>query len=111
MTFLVRVGENASVTAGVANNGGQEGSYSANLKVNQQLYDTTQISLSPGQSQELNFVVVDNEPGQYVVQLGSLSGEFRSWVWINWWLIGGLSAVFVLLCWLVWYYAYYRQRL
>jgi hypothetical protein len=111
MTFLVRVGENASVTAGVANNGGQEGSYSANLKVNQQLYDTTQISLSPGQSQELNFVVVDNEPGQYVVQLGSLSGEFRSWVWINWWLVGGLSAVFVLLCWLMWYYAYYRRRL
>ena len=111
MTFAVWVGENASVTAGVANNGNQEGTYSANLRVNQQLCDTTQISLIPGQSRELNFAVVDNEPGQYVVQLGSLSGEFRSWVWINWWLIGGLSAIFVLLCWLVWYYAYYQRRL
>jgi len=79
--------------------------------LNGQIIDTQEITLSPGQSQMVVFSIPDNEPGRYVVQIGDLGGEFQTWVWINWWLIGGLTAAFILLVWVAWYYGYYRRRL
>jgi hypothetical protein len=99
------------VTANVGNDGGQEGSYLANLMINGQTHDTQAIFLSPEQSQAIVFTIPDNEPGRYVVQIGDLGGEFQASVWVNWWLIGGLTAAFILLVWAAWYYGYYRRRL
>jgi hypothetical protein len=111
LTFVVREGGNVTVTANLGNDGGQEGSYLANLKINGQTYDTKAIFLSPGQSQTIDFRILDNEPGRYIVQIGDLGGEFQASVWVNWWLIGGLTAAFILLVWAAWYYGYYRRRL
>jgi len=111
LTFVVRRGGNVTVTTNVGNDGGQEGSYVANLLINGQTRDTQEITLSPGQSQTIDFSIRDNEPGHYIVEIADLSGEFQTTVWINWWLIGGLTAAFILLVWLAWYYGYYRRRL
>jgi len=110
LTFVLREGRSVTVTANVGNDGGQAGSYVANLKINGQTQDTKEITLSPGQSAGIAFSILDNEPGHYVVEIGGLSGEFQASVWVNWWLIGGLTAAFVLLVWVAWYYGYYRKR-
>ncbi len=110
LTFVVRMGESVTITVNVGNDGGQEGSYVANLNINGQTQDTKEITLHPGQGQELVFTTIENEPGHYVVQIGDLSGEFTTLLWVNWWLIGGLIAAFALLGWLAWYYGYYRRK-
>ena len=109
-TFVVRAGESATITASVSNDGGQEGSYIATLKINGQTQDAKEIALHPGQSQEVVFTVIENEPGHYVVQIDNLSGEFQTSMWTNWWLIGGITAGLALLGWLAWYYGYHRRK-
>ena len=110
LTFVVSAGRSVTVTTNVGNDGGQEGSYVANLKINGQTWDTKGITLGPGQSQAVDFSIRGNEPGHYVVEIGGLSGEFQTSVWVNWWLIAGLTAAFILLVWVAWYYGYYRKR-
>ncbi len=110
LTFVISTGQSVTVTTSVGNDGGQEGSYVANLKINGQTQDTKEITLSPGQSQGIVFSILDNEPGHYVVEIGGLAGEFQTLVWVNWWLIAGLTAAFILLVWVAWYYGYYRRR-
>jgi len=108
--FVVRTGESVTVTANVLNNGGQEGSYVADLKIDGQSQFTKEVTMLPEQSQELVFNVSDNDPGSHTLQIGDLHGEFQTVVWVNWWLVGGLSAAFGLGIWLAWYYGYYRRR-
>jgi len=110
LIFVVSAGRSVTVTTNVGNDGGQAGSYVANLKINGQTWGTKEITLSPGQSQGIDFSVLDNEPGHYIVEVGGLSGEFQTSVWVNWWLIAGLTAAFILLVWVAWYYGYYRKR-
>jgi hypothetical protein len=104
---MVRAGESVSIAADVSNDGGQEGSYTAALKINGEILSSKDIALQPGQSQQVIFTVSEIEPGQYAVQIGDLSGEFEALMWINWWLIGGLIAGVTLLAW---YYGYYRRK-
>jgi len=108
--LMLRTGESVTITANVGNDGGQQGSYMADLKINGNTQATKEISLLPGQSQEIVFTITENESGRHTVQIGDLRGEFQTLVWINWWLIGGLIAAFGLLIWLVWYYGYRRRR-
>ncbi|MBE9513234.1 MAG: hypothetical protein IMY77_04205 [Chloroflexi bacterium] len=109
-TLMVRTAKSVTISTEIGNDGGQEGSYVADLKINGQTQDTKNITLRPGQSREVIFTVTENKPGHYVVQIGDLSGEFQTLVWTNWWLIGGLIAALTLLAWLTWYYGYYRQK-
>ena len=110
LTFAVKAGEEVTITVDVANNGGQEGSYSALLKINGVTQTTKEITLSAGQHQKITFTVTENEPGLYVVQIGDLTGEFQSVSWFNWWLSGGLAAALILLGLLAWYYWYYKKE-
>jgi len=110
LTFVLREGGSVTVTANVGNDGGQEGSYVANLSLDGQILDTQEITLSPGHSKIVVFHILDNEPGRYVVHIADLSGEFQTIEWINWWLIGGLTAAFVVGVWAAWYYGYHRRR-
>jgi hypothetical protein len=109
-TLMVIKGEDVTVTAKLGNDGGQEGSYVADLKINGNIRGTKEITLSPGQTQDVSFTFSDNALGDYEVQVEDLSGEFQSVVWVNWWLFGGLIAVLALLIWLGWYYGYRRRR-
>ncbi len=109
LTFVVKTGEEVTITVDVTNYGGQEGNYGALLKINGVTQAGKEITLGAGQWQKIVFTVTENEPGSYVVEIGNLSGEFQSLSWFNWWLTGGLTAVLILLGWLAWYYWYYKK--
>ncbi len=81
----------------------------ATLSLNGVIQATNEITLDSGQSQQIVFTVTENTPGHYVVQIGDLSGDFLSFLWINWWLSGGVVAALILLGWLVWYYVRRKQ--
>jgi hypothetical protein len=101
LTFVVRTGEDVNVNVEVTNHGGQQGTYTAILTMNGVAVGEKELTLGPGESQELGITVTGNEPGRYVVQIGDLSGEFVSDSWINWWLILGLVATLIGIGWLV----------
>jgi len=109
LTFLVKTGEEVTISVDVTNYGGEEGSYEAILKISGVTQATKEITLGAGQHQKITFTVTENEPGLYVVQIGDLSGEFQSLSWFNWWLTGEFVVAFILLSWLAWYYWYYRK--
>jgi len=110
-TFMIRVGEDATVTALISNFGGQGGTYTASLKKDGVVIATQDVTLSPGQNQTITFDITGNEPGDYTVEIGGLSGEFTSTLWINWWLIVGLSGALIFIAWAGWYYGYHRKKL
>lgn len=97
LTFAVRVGEQAEVSVDVTNNGGHEASHVIGLQVNGEMVASQEVTLSPGQSERVFFALPNNGSGDYEVVVGDLSGEFSSYLWINWWLIIGILAVIVLL--------------
>jgi hypothetical protein len=108
LTFVIKTGEQVTITADVTNYGGQEGNYEAILKINGVTQDSQEITLGGGQHQKIVFTVTENKSGSYTVEIGNLSGEFQSLLWFNWWLIAGLIAAFILLAWLAWYYWYHK---
>jgi len=108
--FVARNGESITVNTNVANDGGQEGSYTARLQIDGNTVATKDIALLPGQTQELIFTILDNEPGPHTVQVGELHGQFSTSVWVNWWLIAGIATAFGFLIWLAWYYVYRRRQ-
>ena len=101
LTFGVRTGKSAIISVEVTNHGGQRGNYTAILTMNGLAVEKKEISLNPGESQKLDFALIENEPGRYIVQIGDLSGELSSDSRINWWLILGLVAAFLGIGWLV----------
>ncbi len=103
VTFVTLTGENVTITVNVANDGGQEGSYLVELKINGETIDKKEVTLGAGQSEQVSFTLSGMEPGQYEVAVSGLSGEFTVLRTINWWLIGGIVAALILLGWLVWY--------
>ena len=102
VTFVTLTGENVTITVNVANDGGQEGSYLVELKINGETIDKKEVTLGAGQSEQVSFTLSGMEPGQYEVTVSGLSGEFTVLRTINWWLIGGIVAALILLGWLVW---------
>ena len=96
-TFAVRIGEEAVIAVDVTNTGNYEASYTVSLEVNGEIRATQEISLAPGQSEQVVFTISGNEPGQYEIVVGDLSGEFTSSLWINWWPIGGISGALALI--------------
>ncbi|MFC2039462.1 hypothetical protein ACFLST_01575, partial [Chloroflexota bacterium] len=89
-TFVATKGENAEISVDVANTGNHEGSYAVSLEINGELRDTQEITLAPGQTEQVVFTINDNDRGHFLVVVGDLSAEFSSSLWINWWLIGGI---------------------
>jgi hypothetical protein len=111
LTLARKIGENVTVTADVTNSGGQVDKYTVNLKINEQIMDSARITVGPNQSEGVSFTVALEEPGWYVVQIGGVSGEFRTWTWINWWFVGGLCGGLALLSLGLWYViAKWRRR-
>jgi hypothetical protein len=111
IAFIITRGEDVSINANIGNTGGQGGNYVANLEVNGQIPGTQNIFTNPRQNQEISFSIMGNEPGRHLVELGDLNAEFETIVGVNWWLIGVLTAAFILLVWVAWYYGYHRRRL
>jgi hypothetical protein len=109
-TFLIRVGEHATVTIFITNLGGQEGTHVAHLMQNGTIVATYDIFLLPGQGRVTSFDISGIEPGDYTIEIGDWSADFSSTIWINWWLIAGLAAALAVIVWAAWYYGYHKSR-
>jgi hypothetical protein len=99
VTFVTKTGETATITATVANDGEQEGSYIVRLKIDGETVDTKEVVLGMGQSQPVSFTLSGMDYGQHKVELAELSGEFPVSRTINWWLIIGIIVAIGLITW------------
>ncbi|MBA7504696.1 hypothetical protein ES706_03350 [subsurface metagenome] len=97
--FVGVTGENVTITANVANNGGQEGTYIAELKLNGETVDAKEVTLAAGQSQQVTFTLSGMDYGQYEVEVAGLSGEFTVSRSIDWWSIFDIIAAVGLITW------------
>ena len=87
VTFVTKTGESVTITANVANDGGQGGTYTVELKLNGETVDTKIVTVGAGRSQPVSFTVSGLDYGQYEVEITGLSGEFTASRTVTWWLI------------------------
>jgi hypothetical protein len=69
-------GEKVVITAKIANVGGTQGSYTAELKVDDCTVQTEKVAIAAGADSILSFGICADLPGTYTVTLGELSGIF-----------------------------------
>jgi len=102
-TFVTKTGESVTITANVANDGWQEGTYTVELKLNGETVDTKMVTVGAGQSKPVSFTRAGLDYGQYEVEVAGLSGEFTTSRTITWWLILVIIAAIGLIIWgVVW---------
>ncbi|MDD5288094.1 MAG: hypothetical protein PHY28_03145 [Dehalococcoidales bacterium] len=100
----IETGENILVSALLTNTGDLTGEYEVILKLNDAVTDTRRITLAGKSSQSLSFTVAGDKVGTQTVSLGELSRTFTvkensqtplqpKTKTINWWLIGALVVV------------------
>jgi Tol biopolymer transport system component len=96
----VNKGKTITVNFNVANTGDVGGTYTVNLKINDIIVSTKDITLASRESQPITFDVVPNETGTYAVNAGGLTGSFvvkqfsQAWLFVG---IGGVLVVVILL--------------
>ena len=91
----MEVGEPVTISAIVQNTGELEGSYTLTLKINGEIEQSTEVTLAGGESRQVSFTVVKNEPGTYAVAIDGLTGKFivlismssPAWGDTYWWVI------------------------
>ncbi len=93
----IEPGETVTITALVANTGGESGSYTVVLKIDGVKEAEETVTIAAGESLDVSFSVTREDPGSYTVEVDGLSGSFTVVVvvappGINWALIGGIIA-------------------
>jgi len=71
------VGETITVSATATNIGDEAGDFSLELFVNNEKRETRSLQLGSGETKTVQFEVVENAEGTYVVKLGTLTTSFR----------------------------------
>jgi uncharacterized repeat protein (TIGR01451 family) len=105
--FVTKTGESVTITANIANDGGQEGTYTVELKLDGETVDTETVLLSAGLSQQVSFAVSGLDYGQHEVQVDGLSDEFTTSRTITWWLI---IVIIVAISLIIWGVLWFRRR-
>jgi PKD repeat protein len=101
--FVTKTGETVTITANIANGGGQSGTYTVELKLNGETVDTKIVTLGAGQSQQVSFTQSGLAYGHYDVEVAGLSGTFTASRTITWWLIILIIVAIGLIIWgVVW---------
>ncbi len=72
----VDIGDKVVITAKIANVGGTQGSYTAELKIDGVTTQTEKIIIPAGTDYMLVFKIYKDLPGTYKVSLGGLTGQF-----------------------------------
>jgi len=94
-----KLNQEVTISVNVANTGSTSGSHSLELQVNGISKSTKQVTVAAGTNQTVSFTVTGDAVGKHQVEVAGLSGEFeivkRSQ--INWWLIGGITGVILLI--------------
>jgi hypothetical protein len=70
------VGEPVTISALVQNTGELEGSYTLTLKINGMIEQSQEITLAAGESKQVSFTVIKDDPGIYAIAIDALTGEF-----------------------------------
>jgi hypothetical protein len=99
ITLVTKTGGSVTITTNVVNNGGQEGTYIVELKLNGETVDTRTLTLNAGQSQPVSFTRSGLDYGQYEVDVAGLHDEFTTSRTITWWLIIVIIAAIGLIIW------------
>jgi hypothetical protein len=68
--------ETVTITVRIGNTGGSTGNYTATLKINGSIEATKQLFISPGTSQTATFDIQRHDPGNYTVEVNSLTANF-----------------------------------
>ena len=63
------VGDTIQITLNITNNGEVAGNDTFNLLINEQIKDTTNITLANGESQKLDFSDIEKQPGKYTEKM------------------------------------------
>jgi len=97
-----QLNQEVAISVNVANTGGTSGSYSLELKVNGISKSTKQVTVAAGTSQTVNFTTTGDAVGKHQVEVAGLAGEFEivktaKQSQINWWLIGGITGIILLI--------------
>jgi len=90
----VSPGENVAISVLVTNIGEAEGTYQAELKIDNVVTATKSVTLGPAESTTVTFTIAEEQPGTYAVKIGTLEGSFvveevapASWISRYWWVI------------------------
>ena len=70
------VGGSVTVTTVVQNAGEIEGGYTLTLKIDGKIEQSKQISLASGESTQVSFTIIKDEPGTYAVAIDGITGGF-----------------------------------
>jgi hypothetical protein len=97
-----QLNQEVAISVNVANTGGTSGNYSLELEVNGISKSTKQVTVAAGTSQTVNFTITGDAAGKHQVEVAGLAGEFEiakaaEPSKINWWLIGGMTGIILLL--------------
>jgi len=85
--FVTRTGESVTITANIENKGGQEGTYTVELKLDGETVDSEIVTLDEGLSHEVSFTLSGLDYGEHEVEVAGLNDEFTTSRSIAWWLI------------------------
>lgn len=72
----VRPGDEVTVTTTVANTGGSPGRYIVILKIDNKEQEREEVTLGPGQSQDVSFTMSESMIGTYSVDVNGKAGQF-----------------------------------
>jgi len=72
----VETGGDVTISVRLTNVGGQAGSYTLHLRINQTTEDTKTVTLKAGESTTIEFKVKKLEPGTYTAEIAGLTAEF-----------------------------------
>jgi PKD repeat protein len=99
VTFVTKTGESVNITATIANDGGQSGTYTVLLKLDGETADTKIVTLGAGQSQQVKFTQSGLGYGQHEMEVAGLSDKFTTSRTITWWLIIVIIVAIGLIIW------------
>jgi hypothetical protein len=101
------VGDNITISCVVRNTGDESGTYALELKINDTVTETQEVTLAAGNSQAVNFEITAGPPGNYLVELGdwsdyfTVTGQASFWAIFKPWVWGIIIAIIVVLIILV----------
>ena len=70
-------GNDVGIIASVKNIGEQEINYKLELRINEEIKDYQTISLMPGKSEEVTFLIPTGLPGEYQIDIDGQSGKYK----------------------------------
>jgi hypothetical protein len=112
----IQLNQEITISVKVTNTGGKSADYTLELKIDNVIKSTKQVTIPAGNSQLVNFTASGDTAGKHQVEIAGLSGEFEVMAaaephTVNWWLVGSiLGIIAVLAIWSIVGWRWYAGR-